>query len=335
LIVSVTTPIVIGNCKRCSRELPAGALDCPQCHALVHEEQLERTAARARAFEANGSLWDAREQWQSALPLLPAASKQAEWIRNHILELNAAIHAPGAPDTRRKWAKWAAPLGPLAVLLAKGKTVLLLLFKLKFLLSFGAFIAVYWAAYGAWFGIGFAVSILIHELGHFIDIKRRGLPAEMPVFLPGLGAYVKWQALGVPLETRAAVSLAGPLAGWFAAGIAALLWFQTGNGVWGALARAGAWLNLLNLIPVWVLDGSQAVLALNRIDRAVLLAASVALAVGLREWTLLFVGAGMLWRLFTKDQPAHGSRSMTAYFLAVLAGLAFVMHLMPAPGVGR
>jgi Zn-dependent protease len=333
--VSTITPELIRNCKRCSRDLPPGALDCPQCHALVHEDQLERVAARARALEANGALWDAHQQWQSALQLLPAASKQAEWIRGHIHELEVTIHAPGAPDTRKKWAKWLAPLGPLAILLAKGKTVLLLLFKLKFLLSFGAFIAVYWAAYGAKFGIGFAVSILVHELGHFIDIKRRGLPAEMPVFLPGLGAYVKWQALGVSLETRAAVSLAGPLAGWFAAAFCALMWFQTGNGIWAALARSGAWLNALNLIPFWVLDGSQAVLALNKIERAVLLAASVALAVALEEWTLLLVAAGLLWRLFTKDEPPHGSRAMTAYFLAVLAGLAFVMWLTPGRGFGR
>lgn len=329
------TSEVTRNCKRCSRELPPGALDCPQCHALVYEQQLERVAARARAFEANGSLWDAHEQWKSALQLLPPDSKQAEWIRNHVRELETTIHAPGAPDTRRKWAKWLAPLGPLAILVAKGKTVLLLLLKLKFLLSFGVYIAVYWGLYGPKFGIGFAVMILIHELGHFIDIKRRGLPAEMPVFLPGLGAYVKWQALGVSLETRAAVSLAGPLAGWFAAAVSALVWVQTGDGIWAAVARSGAWINLLNLIPVWVLDGSQAVLALNKIERAVLLVASVALAVVLEEWTLLLVGAGLLWRLFTKDEPAHGSRSMTAYFLAVMAGLAFLIRLMPAVGLHK
>ena len=333
--MSAITPEVIRNCKRCSRELPPGALDCPQCHALIYEEQLERVAARARALEANGALWDAHEQWKSALQLLPPQSKQAEWIRNHVRELETTIHAPGAPDTRRKWAKWLAPLGPLAILLAKGKTVLLLLLKLKFLLSFGAYIAVYWAAYGPKFGIGFAVIILVHELGHFIDIKRRGLPAEMPVFLPGLGAYVKWQALGVSLETRAAVSLAGPLAGWFAAGVCAMVWVQTGDGIWGALARSGAWINLLNLIPVWVLDGSQAVLALNKIERAVLLVASVAPAVVLEEWTLLLVGAGLLWRLFTKDEPAHGSRSMTIYFLAVMAGLAFLIRLMPGAAIAR
>src|SRR5439155_7557954 len=87
--------------------------------------------------------------------------------------------------------------------------------------------------------------------------KRRGLPAEMPVFLPGLGAYVRWGALGVPLETRAAVSLAGPLAGWFAAAVCALLWFHTHDRIWAALAQVGAWLNILNLIPVPILDGGD------------------------------------------------------------------------------
>jgi hypothetical protein len=60
------------------------------------------------------------------------------------------------------------------------------------------------AARSGWaFGLGFAALILVHEMGHYIDITRRGLPADMPVFLPGLGAYVRWRALGVPDETRA------------------------------------------------------------------------------------------------------------------------------------
>jgi Zn-dependent protease len=327
--VSSVASDLTGKCRRCSHELPPGALDCPQCHALVHEQQLDRVAARARAFEANGSLWDAREQWQSALHLLPSNSKQAAWIRGHIRELETTIKAPGAPDTRKRWAKWLAPLAPIAVLLAKFKTVTFAILKLKFLFSFGAFLAVYWAAYGAKFGIGFAVLILVHELGHFIDVKRRGLPAEMPVFLPGLGAYVQWQAMGVTLETRAAVSLAGPLAGWIGAAVCAILWFQTGDGVWAALARSSAWLNVLNLIPIWMLDGRQATLALSKLERAMILVASVALGALLEEWSLLLIGAGMLWRLFTKDNPREGSRAITAYFLIVMAGLTLVMWLMP------
>ena len=63
----------------------------------------------------------------------------------------------------------------------------------KFLLSFFSFVAIYWALWGWKFGLGIAALVLIHEMGHFVDIKLRGLPAEMPVFLPLLGAYVgKW-----------------------------------------------------------------------------------------------------------------------------------------------
>jgi hypothetical protein len=138
-----------------------------------------------------------------------------------------------------KWAGRLAPLAPIAVLLSKGK-VLLAIFNLKFLLSLGAFVGVYWSIYGMKFGIGFAAQILAHELGHYIDIKRRGLPADLPVFLPGFGAFVRWQAMGVPLTARAAVSLAGPLAGAIAAAVCMIVWYQTGNGLWAALGRAGA-----------------------------------------------------------------------------------------------
>jgi Zn-dependent protease len=108
------------------------------------------------------------------------------------------------------------PLAPLAIALSKAK-VLLAVFKLKFLFSLFALLGFYWALFGMRFGIGFAMLILIHEIGHYVDIKRRGLQVEMPVFLPGFGAYVKWRALNVSNVTRAFVSLAGPLAGFISA----------------------------------------------------------------------------------------------------------------------
>src|SRR4029077_18130378 len=137
------------------------------------------------------------------------------------------------------------------------------------------------ALYGPKFGLGFAILILVHEMGHYIDIKRRGLPVEMPMFLPGLGAYVRRAAMGVSQATQAAVSLAGPLAGWIGAAVCALLWWKTGSGIWAALARAGAWLNVLNLVPVFILDGGGAIRALSKIERLVLIAGAAVLA-----WTL-------------------------------------------------
>jgi Zn-dependent protease len=220
-------------------------------------------------------------------------------------------------------------------LLAKAKTVLLALFKFKFLFSFIAFMGIYWAAFGMKFGIGFAVLILLHEMGHFIDIKRRGLPAEMPVFLPGLGAFVRWQALGVPLETRAAVSLAGPLAGVFAALACAALWWQTGSPLWSALARVGAVLNLLNLIPVWVLDGGQAALALSKTERVILLAACLGLWLALGENLFLLVALGAGYQAFFAGHfPAQPSRSTIVYYLAVVTALGVIIRFMPGQGLG-
>jgi Zn-dependent protease len=166
-------------------------------------------------------------------------------------------------------------------------------------------------------------------MGHFIDIKRRGLPAEMPVFLPGLGAYVRWQALGVSRETRAAVSLAGPLAGFLAAAACGLIWWHTGNGIWAALARASAWLNVLNLIPVWVLDGGQAAVAMDKQERVWLLTSCLALWLLLGQSVFFLVALGAGYRIFTKDLPPHPSRVTTAYYICILTALGLVMWFLP------
>ncbi len=313
------------KCPRCAREIPAGALECPQCRTLVHGDQVEQLAAHARSLEAHGDLAAARERWLACLPLVPAKSEQAEWIRNHVRELDSGAspqsdHTGSTPN----WAKKLGPLGP----------ILLALLKFKSLFSFVAFFGFYWTLWGAKFGIGFAVLILIHEMGHFIDIKRRGLPADMPMFLPGLGAYVKWNALGVSLETRSAISLAGPCAGALAAGLCALLWFQTGYGLWAALARTGAWFNALNLIPLWIFDGNSAANALSKLERAVVLLVSAALGYALGEWVFGLVAAGMAIRLFTRDAPDEQSNPTAAYFVAVLTGLALVLWLVPGQGNG-
>ena len=309
---------------------------CEQCHALVHSEKLDELAAEAKALEAKGNLREAREHWLTGLTLLPGNSRQASWIHQHLRSLDVAedqVQAP--PPSDNKWAQRLGPVGPIAVLLAKSKVLLTAVFKLKFLLSFAAFIGIYWGMFGMKFGIGFAMLILIHEMGHFIDIKRRGLPADMPVFLPGLGAYVRWQALGVPLETRAAVSLAGPLAGFFAAVACAVLWWQTGNPLWAALARAGAVLNLLNLIPVWVLDGGQAALAMSKMERIVLLTACLALWLLLGEGMFFLVAMGAGYQVFfAGDLPARPSRGTTIYFVAVLTALGVIIRLMPGQGLG-
>jgi Zn-dependent protease len=303
-------------------------LACPKCHALVHSEELRVLSTRAQKQETDEDFLSARETWTRALSLLPYESTQAEWIRTHLYRLQLAEKAAPPPEEKHKLAKKLGPIAPIAIVLAKGKWLLALL-KLKFLFSFGAFFALYWARWGWKFGAGIAGLFLIHELGHYIDIRRRGLPAELPVFLPFLGAYVKWNGLGISLRTRAAVSLAGPLAGGLASLACFVLWQKTGQTVWEGLAWFGGLMNLLNLFPVWILDGAGATNALDKADRWMLLGACVLLAFSFQVWPFLLLAGGVGFRLLTKDFPPVPSRATLAYFIGVLILLGGILHFVP------
>jgi Zn-dependent protease len=320
------------ECSRCAAELAPNALACSSCHTLVHAVTLEQLAANARMHEEGRRYTEARDVWLQALELLPPDSAQAEWVRGNAKRLNDLASAASVA-ARHSWAGKLGPLAPLAILLAKGK-FLLSLFKLKFLLSLGTFIAFYWTLYGIKFGIGFAVLILVHEMGHFIAIRRRGLPADMPVFLPGLGAYVRWAALGVSTQTRAFVSLAGPLAGCIGAAVCALLWMQTGDALWAGLASLSALLNVLNLIPVWVLDGGQAIAALDKTERIILSAAAVLFAALFAQPAFLLVALGAGYRAFTKDIPPVPGHPATVYYVVLLAALGCLIKLAPPLSTG-
>src|SRR5882757_7653334 len=108
---------------------------------------------------------------------------------------------------------------------------------------------------------------------------------------------------------------------------------QSGLPVWAALARAGAVLNLLNLVPVWILDGGQAALALSKTERIVLLTACLALWLVLGENMFFLVALGFGYQVFFAGHlPARPSRATTVYFLAVLTALGVMIRMMPGQG---
>ena len=318
------------QCGRCGAALTPASLVCPRCQALAHGRRLEELAASARRHEQSQELTAARADWQAALELLPAGSSQAEWVRGRLTEL-APRDVGNGKSQLPAWARGLGPLAPVAVLLAKGKFFFALL-KLPFLLSFASFAALYWGLYGAKFGIGLAVLILVHELGHLIEVKRRGFPADLPMFIPGFGAYVRWTAAGVTPNTRALVSLAGPLAGALGAAFCGLMWFQTGERLWLGLASFSAWINLMNLIPVWRLDGGQAVTVIGRAGCVGIALVAVTLAASFSQPLLLLVAGGAVYRAFRNDLSAEAppNHGVTAYFIVLLTALGYLSSLAPA-----
>jgi len=297
---------------------------------MVHAHILEEFAASARAHEERRELAAAHSDWQAALELMPADSSQAAWVRAKLAELFQTIRNDAAKTDSGAWTRKLGPFAPLVLLLLKWKIFLSLL-KLKFLLSFASFAGIYWAMYGAKFGFGLAVLILVHELGHFIAVKRRGLAADLPMFIPGFGAYVRWTAADVTADTRAFVSLAGPLAGAIGAAFCALLWTQTQERLWIGLASFSAFINLMNLIPIWTLDGGQAMVAINRAGRIGIAIAGVLFAAFFAQPLLLLVVGGALYRAFDRTLTSEMSPSygVTAYFVTLLAALGYLASLAP------
>jgi len=323
------------ECRRCFGPIEPEALTCPRCHALVYQSELDRLKADALVCEKEGRFGAARATWTRMLDYLPPDTKQSSWLVHRIGELQG-VEDPepaGAPAAAPSWLAKLGPLAPILLILFKGKG-LLALFNAKSLLSLGVFVGFYGSEFGWAFGAGFALLILIHEMGHYVDIRRRGLPADMPVFLPGLGAFVRWRALGVSEVVRAEVSLAGPAAGLLAAWGCVAIWAITGSPLWAALARSGAWLNILNLVPVWALDGGQAARSLDKSQRAAIGSLAVVLWLLLGEAVFVLVAGGALWRLFTRDVPAAPSTRITLRFAAILVFLGLVMWLVPGAGAG-
>jgi Zn-dependent protease len=172
------------------------------------------------------------------------------------------------PRDERPW--WRRGLSGLlvagALLLKFGKAALLLLPKAKLLTTSGTMLvslAAYSLIWGWKFALGFVLLLFVHEMGHVIQLRREGIPASAPMFIPFLGAVVMAKSLGDNATAEARVGLAGPVLG--TAGALALLPVAaaTGDDFWYALVFTGLFLNLFNLLPVVPLDGGRAMAALS------------------------------------------------------------------------
>jgi Zn-dependent protease len=159
-----------------------------------------------------------------------------------------------------------APIAALGFLLWKLKAVALAIFKFKIFTTSASMlvsVAAYAWIWGWKFAVGFVLLILVHELGHVFELRRQGVPASAPLFIPFLGAVVGMKQLPKDVWREARVALAGPILGSIGAA-----------GVWAAgealdselliaLAFVGFFLNLFNLAPIVPLDGGRAVAALH------------------------------------------------------------------------
>jgi Zn-dependent protease len=317
------------GCARCGTELPPDVLACPACAWLIHADALKQLAARADLATSAGDVAAARDHWTNALLLLPGDSKQHAAIRGRLDALSDRIDAAAelAPDAISQpswWRRGLPGLATAALLLAgKLKFLLLGLTKASTFLSMFAFFGLYWSIYGWPLALGLVLAIYVHEMGHVAMLRRLGIDAGAPMFIPGVGAFVMLkQKVSDPL-TDAQIGLAGPVWGLGAALVALAVYAASGARVWLAIAQLTGFLNLFNLIPVWQLDGSRGLHVLARGERWVLVAAITVALLLTEQRLLLIVGGVAIWRALQQD-AGPGDRRVLATFVVLVIGLSFL-----------
>jgi Zn-dependent protease len=143
----------------------------------------------------------------------------------------------------------------LLALLAAGKLG-------KFLITGGTMVLsvfTYALVFGIWYAVGLVALIFLHEMGHYIAAKNRGLSVGAPTFIPFVGAWIQLKDQPMNAETEAFVGIAGPMLGSAAALVCYLLAREMDSHLLLALAYAGFMINLFNLLPISPLDGGRIV----------------------------------------------------------------------------
>jgi Zn-dependent protease len=185
---------------------------------------------------------------------------QSQWLP----PLAPAPQPPAPAQKRRRGIGGTLLFGLLAA--AKwGKALLLLLPKAKVLTTAGSMlvsVAAYAVIWGWKFAVGFVALLFIHEMGHYIQLRREGVKPSGMLFIPFLGAAVGTRSLGGSALAEARVGLAGPILGTLATAALLPIAATTDDDFWRALAFTGFFLNLFNLLPVVPLDGGRAMAAM-------------------------------------------------------------------------
>jgi Zn-dependent protease len=231
------------------------------------------------------------------------------------------------------------PIVAAGVAIAKWGAILLKLKVVTVAASMVVSVAAYAWLWGWKFGVGFVLLIFVHEMGHVVALRRMGIRAGAPTFIPFLGAFVSMKEAPRSAWHEAVSGIAGPVAG--SLGAAGCWWWaeQTDSGLLLALATTGFLLNLFNLIPILPLDGGRTAAAIHPAAWVVGLAGLLALEIYKPTPIIpiiLILGGIETWRRFkgrnTAESRAYyqlqpGQRGIiTTAYLVLLVVLVLAQH---------
>jgi Zn-dependent protease len=250
----------------------------------------------------------------------------------------ALATANGAPP--RRGSGGALGIGALLLgLLAKGKGLLVMFKALPFakvLLTGGSMalsVALYAWHSGFAFALGLVLMIFIHEMGHGVAMKRAGVEAGWPVFIPFFGAMIAMKGRPTHPRVEADIAYGGPVAGTGAALVCAAIGLWLHSQFFLMLAYTGFFLNLFNLTPLGFLDGGRIARVLSRKASIIgaIIMGGLCLLSGSPSLVLITIMAGM--QAFKRDNSdlelvtADDRKTWAVRYFGLCAFLGLALYL--------
>jgi Zn-dependent protease len=210
--------------------------------------------------------------------------------------------------------------------------------KLKTLGSMLVSVGFYATQWGLPFAVGFVLLILVHELGHVFVLRREGIPAGAPVFIPFVGAFIAMRGQPRDAYVEAKVAIGGPVAGSLAAWAVLAAGIVMSQPMLVGLGVTGAYLNLFNLVPVSPLDGGRIAGAFTRAFWIGGYAIGVAALVVTRSpmlFLILLVGLFTLWQRWRNPVPGYDRIPRPKRIAVALGYAALVVALALTVSLGH
>src|SRR5258706_3720652 len=174
-------------------------------------------------------------------------------------------------------------------------------------------VVVYAFVWGWRYAAGFVLLMFVHEMGHYLAARQRGLAVGAPTFIPFVGAWIQLKEMPHDAETEAYVGMAGPLVGSAGALLCYFVARDTHADWLLAVAYSGFFLNLFNLIPLSPLDGGR----ITQVISPWLWLAGVPILLAMMVWSpspllilIAILAASQLWTAWRQrhEPPAQAYR---------------------------
>ena len=191
---------------------------------------------------------------------------QYQYIATSDIPPDSPLHSSPQPQqNRRDLIGWLGS-GVLAVwgLVKYGLLLAVKIPAITTLVSAAISVGAWSLIFGPWAAVALVVMIFVHEMGHVFEIRRQGMHATAPIFIPFLGAAVFQRSHPTDALRQAQIGIAGPIAGTIGATVAFIFFTSTQQPIFLVAAWFGFYLNLINLIPAGMLDGGWILAPVSR-----------------------------------------------------------------------